>query len=433
MSFRRRGEILSRSERIITGSLREDRVPTRRPVSLRRGGGLSGPNAPRALGILGTAGTTGTQATQGTPDLHLAIKPSLLTSTPTTSTGSVDIDLILGHQGLPLGSSLLVEEDGATDFASTLIKLFLAQGVVHNRISSSGATHDIVVGVPWEWAASLPGIYKGSTREQKRKKLEQIQKRISVTNVIDQQSEQSSDLKIAWRYGLQQRQQQQQQLSTDTETDPSSQYPSYNSSFDITTNLVPAANPKELSCIPIGDSYNGILSQINSVIQRYSDKLIRIALPLFLNPMVYSGDNFLNPCEVIRFLHSLKSILKRHKDRVVMMITLNLDLYPRDSAMVTIIESSLIDGVIELKPFDPELYEYLERIYRKQPTKVKHGHLNVYKIPILSDLGLMKVSEMELCFKNGKKRFEVERWSIPVDEGETEDKDEIKSPSQLDF
>ena len=56
------------------------------------------------------------------------VRPSLVTSQPTTSTGSSDLDKILLHQGLPLGNSLLIEESGTTDFSSVLLRAFASQG-----------------------------------------------------------------------------------------------------------------------------------------------------------------------------------------------------------------------------------------------------------------------------------------------------------------
>ncbi|KAK5002056.1 hypothetical protein LTR28_011880, partial [Elasticomyces elasticus] len=49
-------------------------------------------------------------------------RPSPLTGHPTTSTGTPTLDNILGgHAGLALGSSLLIEESGTTDFAGALL------------------------------------------------------------------------------------------------------------------------------------------------------------------------------------------------------------------------------------------------------------------------------------------------------------------------
>ncbi|GMF57459.1 unnamed protein product [[Candida] boidinii] len=92
---------------------------------------------------------------------HPGIKPSILTSMPCVSTGSNDLDKVLGHQGLPVGTSLLIEENGTTDFATTLLKIYLSQGLIQNRlIPSKPNTHEILVGMDQNWSRSLPGFKK---------------------------------------------------------------------------------------------------------------------------------------------------------------------------------------------------------------------------------------------------------------------------------
>lgn len=373
----------------------------------------------------------------GTFVQHPGIRPSIVTSLPCTSTGSEDIDRILEHNGIPLGNSFLVEEDGATDFGISLLRLFLAQGVVYSRLqqrslSRQSRTHQIVIGVPQQWISNLPGLYNGSSRQKKQEELEKKRKQVSVTNVLEENH--VSQMKIAWRYGIQQ-QKMQSIASASSRISPefnsSRQYPNYCSQFDITSTLVPAANPTEVTCIPFTQNinYDDILFQIDSVISHKKDALVRIAIPSFLNPLLYS-EELTQSRNVIAFLYGMKRIMHKYRNRVVLMATLGLDLYSRGNSFVTILESNFMDAVIELKPFDPDLRSYLERVYRKQPMKVKHGHLNIYKIPQLSDLGLMKMSELELCFKNGRKRFDVEQWSIPIDEEETKERKQVDGQGQ---
>lgn len=83
------------------------------------------------------------------------VRPSFLTSQPTTSTGSPSLDSLLGgHGGLPLGCSLLVEESGTTDFAGAVSKYFAAEGIVQGHV-----VH--VVGMGKEWEGTLPGVVEG--------------------------------------------------------------------------------------------------------------------------------------------------------------------------------------------------------------------------------------------------------------------------------
>ncbi|GMG39606.1 unnamed protein product [Ambrosiozyma monospora] len=251
---------------------------------------------------------------------HPGIKPSIITSQPCTSTGSNDLDLILAHQGLPVGHSLLIEETGTTDFSSTLAKLFLAQGVVHNRIDPAHLnTHEILVGFDQTWVKSLPGVYKGSSRERKKLAVKERESKVSVSNILDQQNQrtpeqeksqaqnpQQSNMKIAWRYGLQ----KQQKKGADNDTGVSSQYPHYNNQFDITSTLLPAAGSYDLTPVPLApSSFKQTIQQIESIIKRYKDRLIRIVIPLFLNPVIY-GDY--SSSEILQFVYKLRSLLSNN-------------------------------------------------------------------------------------------------------------------------
>jgi elongator complex protein 4 len=105
------------------------------------------------------------------------IRPSPLDGRLTTSTGTRSLDALLaGHSGLVLGTSLLVEESGTTDFGGSLLKYYVAEGVVQG--------HTIhVLGVPEAWGRELPGLGTGDDDKKGKKK------------VVDEDK-----MKIAWRY-----------------------------------------------------------------------------------------------------------------------------------------------------------------------------------------------------------------------------------------
>ena len=67
------------------------------------------------------------------------VRPSPHDSRPTTSTGTPSLDnLLAGHAGLPLGTSLLIEEHGTTDFSGVLLRYYAAEGllsVMERRLS----------------------------------------------------------------------------------------------------------------------------------------------------------------------------------------------------------------------------------------------------------------------------------------------------------
>lgn len=104
------------------------------------------------------------------------VRPSPLTSQPVTSTGAPSLDGLLGgHAGLALGSSLLVEESGTTDFSGALLRYFAAEGICQGH-----TLH--VVGMGEQWIRELPGVSEDKSREKKTKTAEE------------------EKMKIAWRY-----------------------------------------------------------------------------------------------------------------------------------------------------------------------------------------------------------------------------------------
>jgi len=86
--------------------------------------------------------------------------------------------LLSGHSGLPLGSSLFIEENSTADFAGALLRYYAAEGIVQGH-------KVIIVGGGEAWAKQLPGISgiieDDGTENRKVKK-------------------ENERMKIAWRY-----------------------------------------------------------------------------------------------------------------------------------------------------------------------------------------------------------------------------------------
>lgn len=105
----------------------------------------------------------------------VGVRPSPLDGRVTISTGTPTLDsLLAGHAGLALGTSLLVEENGTTDYAGALLRYFAAEGLVQGH-------HVHVVGVREKWGRELPGLVGAAEKREK------------VQNADDR-------MKIAWRY-----------------------------------------------------------------------------------------------------------------------------------------------------------------------------------------------------------------------------------------
>lgn len=103
-------------------------------------------------------------------------RPSAVDGRPVTSTGTATLDsLLAGHGGLALGTSLLIEENGTTDYAGALLRFYAAEGLLQGH-------HVHVVGFPESWGRELPGL--ATERKEKNKEVTQDTER----------------MKIAWRY-----------------------------------------------------------------------------------------------------------------------------------------------------------------------------------------------------------------------------------------
>lgn len=90
------------------------------------------------------------------------LRPSPLDGRLTTSTGTRSLDsLLAGHAGLVLGTSLLVQESGITDFAGSLLRYYAAEGVTQGHV-----VH--VLGMSEGWGRELPGLGSGEKDEGRK-------------------------------------------------------------------------------------------------------------------------------------------------------------------------------------------------------------------------------------------------------------------------
>lgn len=107
------------------------------------------------------------------------VRASPLDGRLTTSTGTSSLDDLLGHSGFALGNSLLIEENGTTEFGTTLLRYLAAEGVVQGH-----KLHIVGVGEPW--ARELPGV-SGIVGE-------------GTAKVESRTGDEKERMKIAWRY-----------------------------------------------------------------------------------------------------------------------------------------------------------------------------------------------------------------------------------------
>lgn len=341
---------------------------------------------------------------------HVAVKTSIqISDLPTISTGSPDLDHLLGHNGIPLGSILVIEELGNTDFASILLRSAASQSVMHTRMGNKqhltntqggygSETNDsffsskvIAVGVDESWGVELPGEYRDK-KQAKKEKIEKEQKRITVQNLAQVQSPSSSgshssevshnpnienvgsnesggNMKIAWRYG-------RQALGSDSKGGSDSNIiteskPNYVSTFDFTTRLVPGPSPKEIDYIggplyfmsPLMTSSSSYLDAVfkkirDTIIKTLqtegSHTIIRVLIPSILHPATYPPESA-TPQEAIKFFHSLLHLARKEfPQNVIVMLSLSSELFPRETYLTRWLEI-LSDGVVHIDPFPERL------------------------------------------------------------------------------
>ena len=146
-------------------------------MSFRKRNVVLGSGSPK-IPTLGSAATTAVLE-RVEKSLPPGVRPSPLDGRPTTSTGTSSLDqLLAGHSGLPLGTSLLVEEAGTTDFGGMVLRYYAAEGLVQGH-------HVHLLGYGESWRRDLPGLDLTGGNKSKSNK-----------------SGGSSDdkMKIAWRY-----------------------------------------------------------------------------------------------------------------------------------------------------------------------------------------------------------------------------------------
>ncbi|KAH8681626.1 paxneb protein [Xylariales sp. PMI_506] len=306
------------------------------------------------------------------------VRASPLDGRATTSTGTASLDTLLaGHAGFPLGTSLLLEEHGTTDFAGILLRYYAAEGLVQG--------HQVhVLGLNEGWRAELPGISTDTKSSG------------------GSEASSSEKMKIAWRY--------ESLGSVGTPRDAAGKpSPSTSSSlsnvfchsFDLSKRLSPKDAKGQIGFHPSMLMPNpavhpqGPLSPFKTFLKDLDAKLVnspqewihRVMVPNLLSPTMYSG-SACRPEEVLQFLHGLRALLRRYPGKLTAIITLPLSLFPRTSGLTRWMEL-LSDGVLELIPLQ------LGAVHAPPPDGKSdsksegqtQGLLKVHSLPIYHEKG----------------------------------------------
>ena len=369
--------------------------------------------------------------TNSTPIPAHGTRPSPLDGRPTTSTGTASLDsLLAGHAGLPLGTSLMIEESGTTDYAGSLLRFYAAEGVVHGQ-------RVFVVGMGEGWGRELPGLVVDSG------------------NVGGKEEGRGGGerMKIAWRYerfgdggggpGARGALIDLMDCSNDmlmfvvgpskSQSDGNAATaPTFCNTFDLTKRLT-IPSPKAITYLPIRSSaginpFDSVIETLSRELSTADKSIHRLVIPTLLSPAIYP-DTVYHPTKVLPFLHSLRALLRLHPTRLTAMISLPLTLFPRSTGLTRWIEL-LSDGVIELVPFPhtvdagPPLSSPSDSGNTSQEEKPQ-GLVRIHRLPVFHERGGGGASGSggvgdDLAFTLSRRRFAIKPFSLPPVEGDQE-------------
>lgn len=206
--------------------------------------------------------------------------------------------------------------------------------------------------------------------------------------------------------------------------------PYYNTVLDYKARIRPIPSPLELEIIGgaqllalrgkrsfLQAMLDRLQTVIEKTLQTSPETVIRIIIPSFLHPAIYPPDSSTSN-EIVQFIHGLVVLSRKHTQNIAIMMSVSLELYPRESSIMKWVET-LVDGLLHIDPF-PEKIDPLstEAPSDDAANKPYQGLVNIYKLPVFSERGQMVVRRGELAFRVGRKSFEIDEFGIPVEEAE---------------
>ncbi len=380
------------------------------------------------------------------PPLGPGTRPSPFDGRPITSTGTASLDpLLAGYGGLVLGHSLLVEEQGTTDFASVLLRAYAAEGLVQGH-------HVHVLGVGPGWRTELPGLASPASSSGRQ--------------ANDASDAPAGKMKIAWRYeALAARPAPSPQLRSTAPgavpAAPSSSSPApttFCHAFDLTKRLAAADIRGTLHASPLPSplrpspapehAHSPLRAFLRSVRASLdatpASAIHRVVLPSFLAPTLYAMDGW-SFSYILRLLHGLRSLLRMHARRLTVAISLSTSLYGRRTNPYVWHLEQLCDNIVELVPLPPgppsaaapggTTGNNISSPSADRPDKADkmQGWFKVHKLQIYSEIGGAGASSQghalreNLCFSVSSSRgLVIMPYSLPpVDD----DSHKEKSPA----
>lgn len=213
--------------------------------------------------------------------------------------------------------------------------------------------------------------------------------------------------------------------------------------FDLSRRLVhpPEAHLKCLSLDPrpTVNCFTSVLRELSAALKATGPSTIhRVVIPSLMSPSIYPPQASL-PKQVLSFQHSIRSLMATYKDRLVIIQSLPLSLFPRSSGLSKWIEL-LSDGVFALDPF-PHSSDAEFQISRDPQTKeeIPQGLLRIHKLPNFHELGSgVAPAEMDWTFTLSRRKLTIKPFNLPPIESDNNieqdvAKDKTKPKASLEF
>lgn len=280
------------------------------------------------------------------------------------STGIPSLDTLLGD-GLPSGRLLLLLEDeprSSSNYASTMLKCFLAEGIL------SGQQTILVGGDSEKILASLPAPSSRSSSTSPSAPSEE-------------------KMTIAWRY---------RHLQTTANTvEPAA--PRFGHNFDLGKRLDTSQHPP----VTVLDADEMGLNRIKSLSD--SKTMTRIAIQSFASPLMFE-----NTTSAIKWLYSLKMLMR--SSPAVLLATFPAHIHTPSTATHIL---SLADSVLSIQSF-------LGTPKETAPAfKDYQGFLRIVRpLRLPSSLALAIPESTDLAFKCKQRRFVIETFHLPPELGD---------------
>lgn len=162
-----------------------------------------------------------------------------------------------------------------------------------------------------------------------------------------------------------------------------------------------------------------ITNLVGKIASSSHDTIHRLIIPSFISPALYPPQSW-RANHALRFLCSLRALLRSHSQRLTAMLTISTSLHHHDSGIVRWMEE-LCDGVMELLPFpysidikacpsdslSPGRHPHTSELDRP------HGIFKVHKLPVTTEKGGGCGMSESLAFSVRRKDFLVSNYHLP--------------------